>query len=342
MQKIWSHRGYIAYLLWPLAQLYRFLTNVRCWLYKKAFFTSQHPGRPVIVVGNVVAGGAGKTPVVIQLVQYLQSQGLQPGVISRGYGRSTSDCREVGATSPPDIVGDEPALIARRCRAPVFVAKQRMTAAKALLTAYPQTDVIVCDDGLQHHALQRDIELCVFHSDGIGNGWPLPAGPLRESWPRAVDAVLFAGNAPPAMLPACAETEAPQAFQVVRTLSTYAVNGHGQRIELQQLGSQTLHAIAAIARPSDFFSMLQQLGLHLQRTTALPDHYDFNSLNMIKDERETIICTEKDAIKLWPTHPAAWAVGLETQLPITFYDWLLQRLSKCDNPPLALIRSQPH
>lgn len=326
----------MAYLLWPLALVYQLLISLRRWLYHKGYLTSGHPGRPVIVVGNIVVGGAGKTPITIRLVQYLQSQGLRPGVISRGYGRSTTDCREVFASSPPLSVGDEPALIARQCKVPVFVAKQRLIAAQALLDAYPQTDVLVCDDGLQHYALARDIELCVFHSGGLGNGLLLPAGPLRESWPRAVDAVLYAGNSAP-QWPAHDQSNAPKFFQVKRTLSSYAVNGHGERIELQQLSKQALHAVAAIARPSDFFSMLEEKGLHLERTTALPDHYDFNSFKPNENKREAIICTEKDAVKIWALDPKAWSVGLQTELPATFYDWLSLQLGARNTPRISSI-----
>lgn len=325
MQKVWSHRGLAAWLLWPLSWVYWTLTALRSWLYRTGVWASTHPGKPVIVVGNVIAGGAGKTPVVMQLTRYLQAQGWQPGVISRGYGRSTNDCREVFASSPANLVGDEPALIARMCQVPLFVSRQRTQAAKALLSAHPTTDVLICDDGLQHHALLRDIEICVFPADGIGNGWLLPAGPLRETWPRPVDAILYAGAHPPA------GNQAP-AFQVQRTLSQHAINGHGQRILLQDLQNTPLHAIAAIARPDDFFHMLTAQGLTLSHTTALPDHSTFEHLNMDANPSATWVCTEKDATKLWQKAPQAWAVGLDIGIPDAFYHHLMQQLHKKTMP----------
>src|SRR5512139_1410138 len=183
----WQRRSPLAWALWPLSLLMRVLVRLRQGLYLSGFLRRQPVPVPVIVVGNVVAGGAGKTPVVMALVQHLQAHGLHPGVISRGYGRSTRDCREVREDSPVGEVGDEPALIRRHTGAPVFVARRRIEAAHALLQAYPQTDVLVSDDGLQHYALARDIEICVFDDRGAGNGLLLPAGPLREPWPRYVD-----------------------------------------------------------------------------------------------------------------------------------------------------------
>ena len=157
----------------------------------------QPPARadvPVIVVGNVSAGGAGKTPVTLALLEHLRARGWHPGVVSRGYGRRTTDCREVRSDSLALDVGDEPLLIARRAQVPVFVARQRMQAVQALRQAHPRINLIVCDDGLQHLALARDVEICVFNDEGVGNGWLLPAGPLREPWPRRVDCVLPAAG----------------------------------------------------------------------------------------------------------------------------------------------------
>src|SRR5690606_24360938 len=136
------------------------------------------------------------TPVTLALVRHLRDRGWHPGVVSRGYGRRTRDVREVLPASSPAEVGDEPLLIARAAGVPVFVGRQRAQAGRALLAAHPRTDILVCDDGLQHLALARDLEVCVFNDEGAGNGWLLPAGPLREPWPRRVDWVLHAGPAP--------------------------------------------------------------------------------------------------------------------------------------------------
>jgi tetraacyldisaccharide 4'-kinase len=303
LMQAWRQRGVLAWLLWPLSVLLGLLVRLRQGLYLSGFLARQRVPVPVIVVGNVVAGGAGKTPVVMALTRHLQARGLHPGVISRGHGRHTRDCREVHADSPALEVGDEPALIKRSTRVPVFVAARRIDAARALLARYPQTDVLLSDDGLQHYALARDIEVCVFDDRGVGNGWLLPAGPLREPWPRPVDLVLHTGARP-----------AFTGFTSRRALAPHAVRANGSQVALATLAQPTgrpLLALAAIARPGAFFDMLRAQDLPLARTLAFPDHYDFDSWSRPTDKAYTLICTEKDAIKLWRQHPDALAVPLE-------------------------------
>lgn len=294
-------RGLLAWLLWPLSVLFGALVRLRQGLYLIGLLKQAHMPRPVVVVGNVVAGGAGKTPVVMALVRHLQSQGLHPGVVSRGYGRHTSDCREVLPGSSAAEVGDEPILIRRNTAAPVFVAPRRVDAARALLAQYPATGVLICDDGLQHYALARDLEICIFDDRGVGNGFLLPAGPLREPWPRHVDLVLHSGAQP-----------AFTGFTALRALARHAVRADGSRVELATLDKgQPLLAVAGIAKPQAFFTMLQDLGLPLARTIAVPDHHDFEGWQRPTEQDYTLICTEKDAVKLWGKYPDALAVGLE-------------------------------
>ena len=340
-QQIWQSRGIAAWALWPLSLLYGSLVELRRVLYQRGILKTEHPGRPVVVVGNVIAGGAGKTPVVIALVRHLQARGLRAGVISRGYGRATTDCRPATAASLASEVGDEPALIARSFangpEVPVFVASRRITAARALLGAHPGTDVIVCDDGLQHLALQRDLEICIFNDQGIGNGFLLPAGPLREPWPRTVDLVLHAGGLAPV------QTESPNsAFGMRRDLAPCALQSDGTQVPLSKLEGQPLHAVAAVARPEDFFAMLQAKGLTLAHTEPLPDHYDFNSWKRLSDKRYTLICTEKDAVKLWAQNPDALAVPLQVLIDPAFFaavdahlDGCLAATPKTPVPPLS-------
>ncbi|MGZ5194841.1 MAG: tetraacyldisaccharide 4'-kinase, partial [Ramlibacter sp.] len=183
VQRAWLRRGALAWLLLPASLLFGLVVTIRRAAYRLGWMRSERVPVPVIIVGNVVAGGSGKTPVVIALVRHLRARGIAVGVVSRGYGRRTAGCREVRATDAPEDTGDEPLLIARETGAPVFVAPRRADAARALLAAYPATRVIVGDDGLQHYAMARDVEICVFDERGIGNGWLLPAGPLREGWP---------------------------------------------------------------------------------------------------------------------------------------------------------------
>ena len=327
LQRIWRRRGPLAWALWPVSLVYGLLVALRRALYRRGWLPSAHPGVPVIVVGNVIAGGAGKTPVVMAVVRHLQAQGWHPGVVSRGYGRSTLDCRAVRPDSLASEVGDEPALIARACGVPVVVAAQRTEAARFLRAHRPDTDVIVCDDGLQHWALARDIEICVFNSQGIGNGFLLPAGPLREPWPRAVDVVLHDGAAPKG-------SSAPH-FALQRQLADCAVRADGSRVPLASLRATPLLAVAAIARPQDFFAMLQAQGLTLAETIALPDHFDFDSWQRPSHMPYRLICTEKDALKLWHQHPDAVAVPLHTELPAAFFDALDACLAQTGHAPAA-------
>ena len=316
LRQAWRRRGPLAMALWPLSLLYGALSALRRALYRARLLRSERLPVPVVVVGNVIAGGAGKTPATLAVVRHLRAAGWRPGVVSRGYGRATTDCREVLPTASAAEAGDEPLLIARAAGVPVFVARRRADAGRALLAAHPATDIIVCDDGLQHLALARDVEVCVFNDEGLGNGWLLPAGPLREPWPRAVDLVLHAGPAPGG--------PAPQ-FALSRALADHAVDAAGRQVPLAQLRGEPLHALAAIARPQDFFALLHAEGLRPIAEEALPDHYDFSSLRLI--------CTEKDAVKLWPAHPDALAVPLRLSIAPAFFDALDGTLASLSSPP---------
>ena len=321
LRRIWRSRGLAASALLPLAAIYGALSGLQRKLYDWGIQKAQHPGVTTIVIGNVIAGDAGKTPVTLATVAHLQARGFKPGIISRGYGRSTQDCRQATAQSRPQDVGDEPLLMARHSGVPVFVARQRIDAAWALLATYPQTDVLVCDDGLQHHALARDIEICVFNNEGIGNGWLLPAGPLREPWPRSVSAVLYsAPQAPPGT------RHNTPCFHVQRHLADYAVRSNGERVALASLQKTALHAVAAIARPEDFFAMLEQQTLTLHSTEGLPDHYDFANWQAPKSPQLQVICTEKDAAKIRQTLPQALAVPLQLQVDPGYFELLDSQL----------------
>lgn len=324
LRRMWHSRHWPAWAWLPLAWLYGALAWLARLGYRLGLRRARHAGIPTIVIGNVIAGGAGKTPVTLATVQHLQARGWRPGIVARGYGRTLRDCRQVHPDSPPEAVGDEPLLLARTSAVPVYVAPQRIEAARALRTAHPEVDILVCDDGLQHHALKRDLEICVFNDQGIGNGWLLPAGPLREPWPRPVDAILRAGACPTLPTPDTAH------FAMRRRLAPYALGADGRRHPLAELQTRPLHALAAIARPEDFFAMLRAQGLTLAHTESLPDHFDFRSWKRPAGKGYTLICTEKDATKLWPLYPDALAVPLVLEIEPGYSQWLdgqLQRLS---------------
>ena len=315
--------------LLPVAALYGALAALRRQLYRWNWLRSQGVPAYVIVVGNVVAGGAGKTPTVMALVQHLQTQGWRVGVVSRGFGRATQDCQEVNANSAAEAVGDEPLLIQRKTQAPVFVGRQRWHAAMALLAAHPDTEVIVCDDGLQHYGLARDLEVCVFDDRACGNGWLLPAGPLREPWPRHT--VASAGQRPDRLLVLRTGGDAQGGeFSAARALSGLAKDRHGNETPLRDLiapGKPPVYAVAGIARPEVFFAMLRNTGLPLAQTQALPDHDDFAQFQPPSPQAAQLLCTEKDAAKLWRVAPHALSVALEQTMEPAFFAALNQHLA---------------
>lgn len=343
----WQSRSALTWLLYPISLGYGVVVRLRRWLYRIGWLSVQALPVPVIVVGNVIAGGAGKTPVVIELVQHLRRRGLQVGVISRGYGRRTQGVQAVTPALTAQEVGDEPALIQRRSGVPVYVGTNRVDAARALLAAHPETHILISDDGLQHLALARDVEVIVFDERGTGNGWLLPAGPLREPWPRGGTQALVLRT-----------TQHPRlgGFVLSRQLADFACHGDGSIQPLAQLATiidkatpndetvvadataqaparaKPLLALGAIARPEAFFAMLHAKGIVPARTLALPDHFDFSRFNPGKYKEYQIICTEKDAVKLWPICPDALAVPLVCDLPAAFWQALNQRLEPLSLP----------
>jgi tetraacyldisaccharide 4'-kinase len=285
-------------------------------LYRAGVLKSQGVECTLIVVGNTIAGGAGKTPTAIGIAQHLRARGLAVGMVSRGYGRSATGVQAVGPEDSAEAVGDEPLLMARATGVPVFVAASRHAAAAALLAAQPLTQVIICDDGLQHYGLQRDMEVCVFDERGIGNGWLLPAGPLREPWPRR--ALACAGQSDARLLLLHTGAQAAFAgFRAQRRLATHAVAQDATAFALHALRSPLL-ALAGIARPEVFFASLRGAGLVLDKTLALPDHFDFAQLDTAILQGYQVLCTEKDAVKLWRYLPTALAVPLIQTLEPAF------------------------
>ncbi len=322
LQRAWLRRGAPACLLWPFSRLYGLLTGWRRLAFRASCFRSERLPVPVLVVGNVVAGGAGKTPAVIALVKHLQTRGISVGVISRGYGRTAQTCQQVLPDTPIEQSGDEPALIARATGAPVFVAPRRAEAALALLARHPAVQVIVSDDGLQHYALHRDIEIAVFDERGAGNGWLLPAGPLREPWPQRLQVSGRAGGRGIDLVLHTGEHAAFEGFRSTRRLADDARRADGSRVALASLAGQRLLALAGIAKPEAFFAMLRARGLALAETRALPDHYSFDSYPRATDKGYTLICTEKDAVKLFPKQPGVLAVPLEFSPEPAFFSAL--------------------
>jgi tetraacyldisaccharide 4'-kinase len=282
---IWARRGLLAWALLPIGRVFFFLVALRRLFFWLGIFGAVRLPVPVIVVGNITAGGSGKTPLVLWLIDRLRQRGRRPGVVSRGYGGSAQGVREVGNDSDAAEVGDEPLLIRLRAGCPVVVGRDRVEAARALLAAH-DCDLIVCDDGLQHYWLARDVEIAVVDRRGLWNGWPLPAGPLREPPARlaTVDAVV--GNGWDGGAAFRMKLEGERFFRLDdRSISCGAGDLAGRR----------LHAVAGIGEPQRFFDHLTALGLSFD-AHAFPDHHRYAAADLAF-AGDAIVTTEKDAVK---------------------------------------------
>lgn len=333
LQAAWFRRDAVplARLLAPLSWLYGRLQRRARQLDEQRALATAQPACPVVVVGNLIVGGAGKTPTTLAVLQALGDAGYTPGVVSRGHGGRPADASAVTAvrlTSEPAEVGDEPLLIHRRSGRPVVVGRDRVAAASQLLQAHPQVDVIVSDDGLQHRRLARDVEVVVFDERGIGNGRLLPAGPLREPFlqqppPRAL--VLYNHDQPSTAWPGACAT---RRLRGVWPLQAWLQGGNAPT-PLSALTDRRLLAVAGIGVPERFFAALEGAGLAIERL-ALPDHHDYATLPWPPGTPD-VITTEKDAVKL-ASHAGAgtaiWVVGLDLELPARFVAELLARVAQ--------------
>jgi tetraacyldisaccharide 4'-kinase len=331
LTRAWLRRGWLACVLWPASLLFGALAALRRALYAAGVLRAVRLPVPVIVVGNVFIGGTGKTPLTIWLVGELQRAGYVPGIISRGYGAQQDAPRAVSADSLPQQVGDEPVLIARRTQCPVMVGRNRVDAARALLAANPAVDVIVSDDGLQHYAMKRDVEILLFDARGAGNGWMLPAGPLREPASRRRDFTVVNADRIPAGMPG-------------DTVRMHLAGGsaerlaqRAQRMSLQSLTQRTpglpaprIAAAAGIGNPSRFFMMLQAAGLRFD-AMPLPDHYDFADNPFAAIQADIILITEKDAVKCMQidqlkNDSRLWVVPVTAQIDSALAEKIVENL----------------
>ena len=305
LQQIWYGDAPGAALLTPLAWVYGLVTGLRRWLYRSGLFRTEDPGVPVVVVGNVTVGGTGKTPLVIWLVEQLAARGLRPGVVSRGYkGRGLSGAYLVTTWDPAERVGDEPCLICQRTDVPVVLASRRIAAARRL--AELGVDVIISDDGLQHYALARNMEIAVVDGlRGLGNGRLLPAGPLREPPARlhSVDCVVKNGGQA-----AAGEVSMRLEGAEIRNLAD------GSRRPLAQARGETWHAVAGIGNPERFFRMLVEEGISILRHPRA-DHAPLHPSDLQFDDEHPILMTEKDAVKCQPFATARhWCLPVDAAL----------------------------
>jgi tetraacyldisaccharide 4'-kinase len=311
--RAWRSRGLLACFLFPLSVVFGTLTAMRRCLYRCGLLRAERLPVPVVIVGNLFVGGTGKTPFAIWLIHALVRAGFRPGVISRGYGGKALSAIDVRADSDPRVAGDEPVLIAARTSVPVVVGRQRLQAARHLLAAYPDVDVIVSDDGLQHYALARDVEIVMFDSRGAGNGWLLPAGPLREPLSRARDFTVVNGEG--------AGDVGGKAYSMnLKGETAQRLCNAEESIALAALpaGSRKIVAAAGIGHPERFFAMLRNYGLKVE-TLPLPDHYEFHAGSFASIQADMILITEKDAVKCrriaaLESDPRIWVVPVTAQV----------------------------
>jgi len=323
----WQSRGAVAWLLWPASLLFGLVAFLRRFLYRIRLFGSAAAGVPVVVVGNLSVGGSGKTPLVLHVAALLREHGWKPGIVSRGYlgtaahGAPAAGPREATIASDPAEVGDEPMLLARRSGCPVWVAADRVAACRALRAQHPDVDVIVADDGLQHYALRRDLEICVVDGRGFGNGFLLPAGPLREPPSRlaGVDAVV-AHDAP-----------AAGGFRMALVGDTLVrLNDARDARPLKSFAGRRVHAVAGIGDPARFFRQLAAAGLQVV-PHAFPDHHAFRAEDFDFGDADPVVMTEKDAVKCKRIAQADArrefrVFPVSAALDPAFDRWLLERL----------------
>ncbi len=322
MHRHWQRSTAASHLLLPLSWAYRGAVALRRFLYANGLLPATRLPVPVVVVGNIAVGGTGKTPLVLWLADMLRERGLAPGIVSRGYGGTAAHPLAVGPDSDPRACGDEPLLLAQRSRCPVWVGRDRPRAARALLAAHPECNIIISDDGLQHYALARVVEIAVV--DGVqrhGNGRMLPAGPLREPPQRldSVDAVVVNGGAP-------ADT-GPRVFAMqLQPREFINLLNPAHRVTASHFHGETVHAVAGIGYPPRFFAQLQRLGMTFE-AHAFADHHPYAAADITFPDDRRVVMTEKDAVKCRAfATERHWALRVDAEVGAGLAELILQRI----------------
>ncbi len=326
--RAWYNPHPIKWLI-PISWLFSLVILMRRFLYRIHLIKQHSFSVPVIIVGNISVGGNGKTPCVIALTHYLRQRGMQPGIVSRGYGGSKNKIpHTVQLTDTASDVGDEALLLKQRCQCPVVIAKKRADAVDHLLKT-TDCNVVISDDGLQHYALARTVEIIMMDgTHGLGNQYCLPAGPLREPVSRIQqsDAIVLTGNVTSRSQLATTLKMPPTYIMSLAATVCYQLHAPDKQVPLTQLAKQTVHAVAGIAHPSRFFTMLSAMNIHVIEH-AFADHYAFQAVDFADFADECILLTEKDAVKCQHCQLTnAWVVPVEGLLPDAFYDIILKAL----------------
>ncbi|PLY15958.1 MAG: tetraacyldisaccharide 4'-kinase [Sedimenticola sp.] len=320
----WVSLNPVSLLLLPLSLLFCSIAWLRRRLYRLGVLKRHSLPVPVLVVGNITVGGTGKTPLVIWLVEYLRQLGYRPGVVSRGYGGTAGYWpQQVQSDSDPALIGDEPALLARRTACPIRVGPNRVVAARTLLEQ-SDCNIIISDDGLQHYALGRDLEIVVIDGERrFGNGLCLPAGPLRERPGRLADADFVVING--------ATASAGQSAMSLQPYRFINLCNPEKQLESSAFAGQQIHAFAGIGHPGRFFDTLRALGVELVEH-AFPDHHPFSAADFRQVESEIVLMTEKDAVKCASfAKPDYWYLTINAVLDEDFQQSLQQRLRGLNN-----------
>jgi tetraacyldisaccharide 4'-kinase len=333
LEALWYGQAPVPLGLRLLAALNGAVLGLRRRLYAAGALPVARVARPVVVIGNLTVGGTGKTPLTAWLVDALRQRGHAPGIASRGYGREGRDVRSVEPGDDPTLVGDEPLMLRRQTGAPVCVAPRRRDAALRLIAT--GCDFIVCDDGLQHLALGRDLQLAVVDAArGFGNGRLLPAGPLREPTERLrdVDAIVLNG-----VLDGAAEMAlvlpagVPVLHMSLAPGDLLAVNGTARQ-PLAGLAGRSVHAVTGIGHPQRFFRLLREAGARVHEH-AFPDHHRFGAADIAFDDELPVIMTAKDAVKCAACADARhWVLPVRAEFPPAEAQWLVDRVLALRGP----------
>jgi tetraacyldisaccharide 4'-kinase len=310
----WRSRGVLAWLLWPLSLLFSLLAALRRHAYRRGWLRVERLPVPVVVIGNIIAGGAGKTPLTLHLARALAALGHHPLIVSRGYGGAGEGARRVLPDADARDCGDEALLLARRAGVPVWVGRRRAEVARAALAQHPECDLVLCDDGLQHYALARDIEIAVLDRRGLMNGLHLPAGPLREPAARLgnVDALVINGNGD---FPATVSRGSIPVFRMELRGDVFErLDRPQERVQAEALRGQRLHALAGIGEPARFFEHLRALGLEFT-PHPFADHHVYSPQDLRFPACDGLLLTEKDAVKCHGlSDTPVWVLPVEAHL----------------------------
>lgn len=331
LQNAWYSKQKWVWILAPFTFLFWCISSLRRAAFKLGLKRIKHSRLPVIIVGNISVGGNGKTPVTLALVEYLQSQGHIPAVLSRGYGGTqTTFPHLLTEHCEPIIVGDEPALMAKRLNCPIVIDPKRARGSE-FIEQHTNATVIICDDGLQHYALARSIELCVLDKRGVGNGYLLPMGPLREgAWRlNSVDACILNANEDESALTSNLSLVSSPVFSMALKATKWVNVSTNEQMSINafSLAGKNVAALAGIGDPKRFFSTLHNLGIVPNKEIALPDHHHFQASDI--PSGYTVLMTEKDAIKCANiAHSDCWYLQVNAILPATFYAFLQTKLTK--------------